>query len=136
MMRGGFERRRLTRWENYQLARATRAEEGFEPVRCCCSCELLGWLKHAGAVRIEAGEFRSTPEIVLTYATIMFGVLETGEPDPHERSESAWQSNDYTVEQLAQFPDFDLPTEHERLVDPRPSWTLAGYLPTDRGSEP
>jgi hypothetical protein len=105
-------------------------------VRCCCSCELLGWLKHAGAVRIEAGEFRSTPEIVLTYATIMFGVLETGEPDPHKRSESAWQSNDYTLAQLAQFDDFDLPTEHERLVDPRPSWTLAGYLPTDRGSEP
>ena len=131
--RGGFERRRLTRWESYQLARATRAEEGFEPVRCCCDCRLRGWLKHAGAARIEAGEFRSTPEVVLTYASIRFGVIDTGEPDPDKRHEHAWQSNDYTLEQLAQFPDFDLPTEHELLVDPAPSWTLAGYLPTDRG---
>ena len=133
--RGQFERRRLTRWESYQRGRQVRADEGFEPVRCCCTCELLGWLKHTGAARIETGDSRSTPEIVLTYARLMFGVLETGEADPDKRGEYAWQSDDYTIEQLRQFPDFDLPTEHEQLVDPRPSWTLAGYLPTNRGIE-
>ena len=136
MIRGGFERRHVSRWELYQLARATRAEEGFEPVRCCCNCRLVGWLTHAGAVKLEAGTFKSTEEIVLSYSDILFGVIETGEPDPDKRSEHAWQSNDYTLEQLAQLPGFDLPTEHELLVDPAPSWTLASYLPTDRGEEP
>ncbi len=133
MKRGRFERRHVSCWEKYQLARATRAEDGFEPVRCCCNCRLVGWLTHSGAVKLEAGTFKSTERIVLTYASLVFGVIETGEVDPDKRTEYAWQSNDYTVDELAKFPTFDLPTEHELLVDPAPSWTLAGYLPTERG---
>lgn len=129
--RGAFTRRRLTRWEKYQLARQVRADDGFDPVRCCCNCRLVGWLKHAGAVKLEAGTFKSTDAIVLTWSSLVFGVIDTGEPDPDQRTENAWQSNDYTLEQLAQFPTFDLPTEHELLVDPAPSWTLARYQSAD-----
>ncbi len=129
--RGRFERRRLSRFEKYLRVRQLRANDGFEPVRCCCTCYLRGWLKHAGAVRIEAGEFRSAPEVVLTYASLTFGVIDTGEVDPDKRTEQAWQSNDYTLDQLAQFPDFERPTEAELLVDPAPSWTLARYQSAD-----
>jgi len=131
--RGAFERRRLSRFEHYLQARQLRADDGLEPVRCCCNCRLVGWLAHAGAVKLEAGTFKSTEAIVLTYASLVFGVIDTGEPDPDKRTEHAWQSNDYALDELRKFPTFEEPTEHELLVDPAPSWTLAGYLPTDRG---
>lgn len=133
MKRGRFERRLVTCWEKYQHARQLRADAGFEPVRCCCNCRLVGWLTHSGAVKLEAGTFKSTERIVLTYASLVFGVIETGEVDPDKRTEHAWQSDDYTLDELRKFPTFEEPTEHELLVDPAPSWTLAGYLPTDRG---
>lgn len=121
------ERRRQAveaKFRQYVRIREARREQGFAPVRCCCDCSLLGWLRDMpaldgqGDARVlshEAGP-RLGAVIVLDEDRLSFGTEHTGRTAPE--TERAWKSRDYSLDDLDLLPGFERPTDRELQLDP------------------